>query len=108
MKSTAEAIELAKEGWGVEGGVVDLALGFGAKNLEIGGERRRKVPVVVGWKNIQEVHEGVRVWREVNGLGGGEEEERKTKNARREVMEGKFRKVFERDGVQDISWPSGV
>ncbi|KAL7412575.1 NADP-dependent oxidoreductase domain-containing protein [Mrakia frigida] len=103
MKSTAEAIDLAKEKWGKEGGVVDLALGFGVRNLEVekGG---RKVPVVVGWKNVGEVHEGVRVWREVNGLGGeGGKEAKKG----REETEVKFRKVFERDGVQDMSWPSG-
>lgn len=105
MKSTAEAIDLAKEKWGKEGGVVDLALGFGVRNLEVekGG---RKVPVVVGWKNVGEVHEGVRVWREVNGLGGGGEGGKEVKKGREE-MEVKFRKVFERDGVQDMSWPSG-
>lgn len=97
---TKEAIQLARKEWGDEGGVVDLALGFGCRNLEEGG---RKVPVVVGWKNVGEVHEGVRVWRQVNGLGEGGA---KTEGERKE-MEKQFRDVFEREGLQDVSWPSG-
>ncbi|KAI0662939.1 Aldo/keto reductase [Cubamyces menziesii] len=48
----------AEEQW--EGGLPNIAVGFGyRKGKELG------LPVVVGFSNMREVHESVRVWREI-------------------------------------------
>lgn len=88
---------VASEGW--DGGLVDVAFGFGLRNLVIDGGR--KVTVVAGVKNVRELHEAVRVWREVNLAEG---EERKVE--KRKEMERKVREVFVRSGWEDASWAS--
>lgn len=79
--------------------MVDVAFGFGLRNLVIDGGR--KVTVVAGVKNVRELHEAVRVWREVNLAEG---EERKVE--KRKEMERKVREVFVRSGWEDASWAS--
>ena len=100
-----DGVEAAKKsisGWDAKGGVIDLALGFGTRNLAVpGATDGRKVPVVVGWSNVHEVHQGVQAWREVN------EDETAEQRDERHTMERTFRDTLEKSNVQDISWASG-
>jgi D-arabinose 1-dehydrogenase len=90
-----EAAEVAAA-W--PGGLPDVALGYGLRNLPLPAGKEGVVPVVVGAKNPDEVHQAVRVWREVN-------ESRADDVARRE-MEQKVRDVWVRGGWEDVSWES--
>lgn len=63
------AVDVCKDaGW--EGGLPNVAVGYGYKAADALG-----VPVVVGMSNLREVHENIRVWREVKE--GKENESRK-------------------------------
>lgn len=82
------------------GGLPDVALGYGLRNIPLPGSAGKQsvVPVVIGAKNPDEVHQAVRVWREVNE-GRGD-------NAARKEMEQKVRNVWVRGGWEDVSWES--
>lgn len=80
------------------GGLADVALGYGLRNLGGGDEDDgARVPVVVGAKNPGEVHQAVRVWHEVNGAAAA--------GPRREV-ERAVRDVWVKGGWEDASWQS--
>lgn len=96
LEATRRARDVASDVWGAKGGIVDLSLGFGLRNLEDGG---RKVPVLVGAKRQEEIHDAVRVWREVNLEPGLADEERRE-------AENKVREVFVEAGWEDLSWES--
>ena len=55
------------------------------------------MPLAVGFSTVREVHESVKVWREVHGRVDGENRKRKEE----EVV-----KVFDRAGYKDYSWSS--
>lgn len=77
------------------GGLADVALGYGLRNLQ--DERGQGVPVVIGAKNPDEVHQAVRVWKDVNRGSEGPE---------RREMEEKVRNVWVSGGWEDVSWES--
>jgi D-arabinose 1-dehydrogenase len=53
--------------WGDHGGLVDLALGYSLRCAATVGGPETNVPTVVGLSNLKEVHEVVKVWRDVSG-----------------------------------------
>jgi hypothetical protein len=58
------------------------------------------MPVVVGMKNLREVHETVAAWRWANDQDEGRREELERKAALAQA-------VFERTGTAGWTWPSG-
>lgn len=87
-EAQAKAAEALK-GEGVE--LADVALGY---SLRAG----KGMPLVVGLSNPREVHENVRVWREV--LAEGDQ------NEVRERRERMVREMIKDAGYMDWSWPS--
>lgn len=74
------------------GGLPNLALGYAMRHTNEDG-----MPLAIGFSTLREVHESVRVWREVeSGLDG--------ENRRRKEEE--VAKVFDRAGFKDYSWSS--
>ena len=74
------------------GGLPNLALGYAMRHsIDVG------MPLAVGFSTLREVHESVRVWREVQARVDGENRKRKEE----EVV-----KVFDRAGYKDYSWSS--
>lgn len=91
-----EAAEVAAD-W--SGGLPDVALGYGLRNISLSDNGKQGVvPVVVGAKNPDEVHQAVRIWREVNESGRDD--------AARREMERKVRDVWVLGGWEDVSWES--
>lgn len=92
--ATRTAVELCKEkGMKLE----DVALSFGYRPLRQPDGRR--VPIVVGCKDLQEIKDTVRRWKDVNpdtqgGEGGLEKKE----------LEEEVKKLFAEKGVQGWSW----
>jgi D-arabinose 1-dehydrogenase len=87
-KLLATASEAGK-GWA--GDLPNLALGYAIRNTGKG------IPLVAGFSNIREVHECVKVWREVqNGIN---EEERMK-------CEAEAQETFQQAGFLDWSWAS--
>ncbi|KAG2013460.1 D-arabinose dehydrogenase [Coprinopsis cinerea AmutBmut pab1-1] len=76
------------------GDLPNLALGYSISRT---GTENGSVPLVLGVSTPAEVHEAIRVWREIRDGGS---------SAEREAREGRVRKVFERAGYLDWSWPS--
>jgi len=76
------------------GGLPDLAMGYAIRHTMSVEE---PLPLVVGFSSPKEVHECVKVWREI--LAGHESEER-------EESENQAREVFRRANFLDWSWPS--
>ncbi|KAG5352816.1 hypothetical protein C0989_000361 [Termitomyces sp. Mn162] len=74
-------------------GLPNLALGYAIRNT---GSVRGKTPLVVGFSTPEEVHECVRVWREMQD--GGSEDRKKT--------EGVVRDIFSKAGYLNWSWAS--
>ncbi|KZW04431.1 Aldo/keto reductase, partial [Exidia glandulosa HHB12029] len=68
----------------------DLALGFSLRR-DHGGEALKDVPSVVGLSNLRELHETVRVWREVHGGS-------QLQDATRREKEVKVREMFKSEG----------
>lgn len=82
------------------GGLPNIALGNSFRREgPIMGQGAKQVPTVVGFSNMQHVHESVAVWREVCTLPGESE--------RRKAVEAGVRKMFEDEGWMDKSWPYG-
>lgn len=76
------------------GGLPNLALGFSLR--ESGQQGMSDVPRVVGLSNPQEVHEAVKVWREVQGAI----------NEERIQNEEAVRKIFREANCEGMSWQS--
>jgi D-arabinose 1-dehydrogenase len=76
------------------GGLPDLAMGYSIRRT-ISVEE--PLPLVVGFSSPEEVHECVKVWREI--LAGHESEER-------EESEKQAQEVFRQAEFLDWSWPS--
>lgn len=87
-----EAVNAAKEIW--DGDFIDLALGY---SLRHAGVAHGNVPMVAGFSNPTEVHECVKVWREVKE-GVNEE--------RRIAGEESARQKIRESGYLDWSWSS--
>jgi D-arabinose 1-dehydrogenase len=108
VEATRQVGELVEREWKEEGGMVDLALGFGLRNptyiLDPASGEKVRVPVMVGAKNVEEVRAAVRVWNEVNVDDGGEE--RRKKLERRKRVEEMVRRVYVEAGWEDVSWAS--
>jgi len=80
------------------GGLPNLALGFGMRREgSVMGEQGKSVPTVVGLSSLDEVHEAVKVWREVsedNGEG----------SKGRLDMEDVVKQCFIESGWKNWSW----
>ena len=81
--ATKQALELSKN-W--PGSLPDIALGFSIREAAANG-----LPTVVGLSSPKEVHEAVRVWREVAG---------------RYELEHAMIELYERSGTLGWSWAS--
>lgn len=93
FNATRAAVELCKEkGTKLE----DVALSFGYRPLSQPNGRR--VPIVVGCKDLQEMKETVRRWKEVNPAQGGEG------GLEKKELEEEVKKLFTEKGVQGWSW----
>jgi D-arabinose 1-dehydrogenase len=75
------------------GGLPNLALGYSIRNARLEDCR---VPVAVGLSSPREVHECMRVWREISGHD----------DEGRRAREEEVRKVIDESGFLDWSWPS--
>lgn len=88
----------ARSTW--DGDFPNLAVGYATRQTLLLTEaaRERPVPLVTGFSTPREVHEAVKVWREVseNLKGDGE----------RKLGEDRARQVFKDSGYLDWSWPS--
>lgn len=87
-----EAVVEARKVWA--GDLPNLALGFSIRNT---GANHGGVPLVVGLSNPREVHEAVKVWREIQ-KGVGDDARKKGEEQTRDV--------FREAGVLDWSWSS--
>ena len=76
------------------GGLPNIALGFAYRNV-----RRLGIPIVVGMGSLEQVHETMRVWREVVSDDGLVVQERKE-------HEDRVIRVFDASGYRNYSWPS--
>lgn len=96
-------------------GLPDIAVGYSFKQSEAvggGGGGSGGAPNVVGMSDLREVHENVRVWREVKGGGRGrgrdgresESEGERERRAEREACEAAVVELFE--GVKNWAWAS--
>ncbi|TFK43310.1 Aldo/keto reductase [Crucibulum laeve] len=75
-------------------GLPDLALGFSIRNT---GITHGNTPLVVGFSTPQEVHNSVKVWREI---------QEKLNDGERRAAEEEAREVFQKAGYLDWSWAS--
>ncbi|KAF8665644.1 hypothetical protein AX16_000099 [Volvariella volvacea WC 439] len=87
-----QAAQDAISGW--SGDFPNLALGYSIRNT---GAAHGNMPLVVGFSSPREVHECVKVWREIQENSSVEE---------REQGEEEARDVFRRAGYLDWSWAS--
>lgn len=74
------------------GGLPNIALGFAYRNA-----RHLRIPTVVGMGSLEQVHETMRVWREI--VSGERTQERKE-------YEDQVVRVFDASGCRNSSWPS--
>ena len=88
--ASSEAVD-ACSGW--PGGFPNVALGFAYRNA-----RRLGIPTVVGMGSLEQVHETMRVWREIVSEGG-------TSQQRKEYEE-RVVQVFGASGYRNYSWSS--
>lgn len=93
-----EAVVKARSTW--DGDFPNLAVGYAARQTALLTEqmKNRPVPLVTGFSTPREVHEAVKVWREVSEdlKQGGE----------RKQGEERARQVFKDAGFLDYSWAS--
>lgn len=75
-------------------GLPNLALGYAIRNT---GEAHENTPLIAGFSTPQEVHECVRVWRELQGRIDDDERRRAEESAR---------EIFRESGYLDWSWAS--
>jgi len=74
------------------GGLPDIALGFAYRNA-----RHLRIPTVVGMGSLEQVHETMRVWREIVS---------DDKTQQRKEYEDRVIRVFGTSGYRNFSWPS--
>ncbi|GLB33447.1 putative aldo keto reductase [Lyophyllum shimeji] len=86
------AVQQALDVW--PQGLPNLALGYAIRNT--GNAYGDAIPLVTGFSTPQEVHECVRVWREIQD---GDDKERKS-------AEDSVRDIFRNSGYLDWSWAS--
>jgi len=117
MDARNEALKLiARRGW--EGGIANLALGYGLKRrTKLASDKRndgdddivpsKEIPTVIGFSTLSEVHEAIRVWWEVNGdLFSEACESARSKATRRTGLERDVEGVFRTGGWLNWSWAS--
>ncbi|KAF9644377.1 Aldo/keto reductase [Thelephora ganbajun] len=89
LKSAAsEALNICSS-W--NGGLSNIALGFAYRNA-----RHLGIPTAVGIGSLEQVHETVRVWREIASDDSSRE---------REAYEDRVLRVFDASGYRNYSWP---
>lgn len=88
-----EAVANARKTW--DGDFPNLAVGHSIRQT---GATERRLPLVVGFSNPREVHECVKVWREI--LASPED------GGKRKEGEERAREVFKRAEYLDWSWAS--
>jgi len=81
-------------------GLANLALGYGMRRASEDQGFGKTVPTVVGFSKVNEVHEAVKVWREI--ASGGEEADGK-----RRLLEESVVRCFVESGWSGWSWASG-
>lgn len=92
-EATREAVVLAKE----KGSTIEaVACGFGYKDLR--QDNGAPVPVVVGCTNLDQLHQTLQTYAEVNGHGALQPERIEAEKA---VLE-----LFKERGVHNVSWQS--
>ena len=117
MDARNEALKVVVgKGW--EGGIADLALGYGLKRkTNLPSDKRnngdddivlsKEIPTVIGFSTLSEVHEAIRVWWEVNGdLFSKACESARSKATRRTRLERDVEGVFRKGGWLNWSWAS--
>jgi len=87
--ASSEAVDVCSA-W--TGGLPNIALGFAYQNA-----RHLRTPTVVGMGSLEQVHETMRVWREI--VSGERTQERKE-------YEDRVIRVFDASGCRNSSWPS--
>ena len=87
--ASSEAVDLCST-W--TGGLPDIALGFSYRNA-----KHLKIPTVVGMGSLEEVHETMRIWREIMSDDGMPE---------RKEYEDRVIRVINAAGYVNFSWPS--
>ena len=87
--ASAEAVDVCSA-W--PGGLPNIALGFAYRNA-----RQLGIPTVVGVGSLEQVHETMRVWREIESDDGMQ---------RRKEYEARVVRVFDASGYRNYSWPS--
>ena len=90
LKSASSEAMYACSAW--SGGLANIALGFGYRSA-----RRLGIPTVVGMGSLGQVHETMRVWREI----ASEEEIEERKEYEEQVT-----RIFDASGYRKYSWPS--
>lgn len=81
-----------------------VASRYGYRDLTLSGEKGgERVPVVIGCKDLGEVHRTLRSFADVSGEGEGAEEKQKADEVEREVI-----KVLEEKVVRGLSWTCGM
>jgi len=91
LDATASAVAVC-EGW--EGGLPNVALGYSMRH-----SMAAAMPVAVGLSSMKEVHESVKVWRQIQAENNKDSSVRVDKE--QEVV-----KVFEEAGMKDYCWRS--
>lgn len=87
-----ELVEAARATWDAD--FPDLAVGYSMRLLNALPTR---LPLVIGFSNPHEVHEAVRVWREVTNA---------PEHTLRQEGEDRAIRVFKQGGYLDWSWAS--
>lgn len=98
MTARQQAFDIVQsENW--PGGIVDLALGFGLRRdrPDDSGALPQGIPTVVGLSSPDEVHQAVKVWKEVNS-------DSPDGNDRRRSLERHVVKCFIDAGWSNWSW----
>jgi len=83
-----------------EDGLANLALGYGMRRSDEDKAFGRTVPTVVGFSKTNEVHEAVKVWREIFGAG-------EVSAGKRRGLEESVVRCFVESGWSGWSWASG-
>ena len=87
--ASSEAVDICST-WA--GGISNIALGFSYRNA-----RHLGISTVVGMGSLQQVHETMKVWREIVSGDGAQE---------RKEYEDRVIQVFDASGYRNYSWPS--
>ncbi|KAK4689336.1 hypothetical protein P7C73_g755, partial [Tremellales sp. Uapishka_1] len=95
-RATRDAVQLLQK---KERSLEDISAGFGFRRLV--QKDGKEVPVVIGCKDLGELHMTLKSWNAVNSDG----ESKDAKKERKEI-EGEVRELFEQLGVINTSWQS--